>query len=222
MADDDLEVPEREKGDAAHAIAKAVLSALPIVGGAAAELFQSLIQPPLERRRDKWMEQVGEELAKLAEAGFSLEGLQENEEFVSVVATASQIALRTHQEEKIAALRNAIANVAKGQAPDETLQHIFLNLVDSFTELHIRILKLFQAPNPPSSLGMGGLGNVLEHNMPELRGNRELYDQIWTDLYSRGLVNTQQMHITMSGPGLAQKRTTPMGDAFLTFIEEHD
>lgn len=220
MSDEKLKVPKRSKGDLAHAVAKAGLSAIPIVGGPAAELFQSLIQPPLEKRRVEWMAQVGAKLGELEAAGFKLEDLQKNEEFVSAVMHASQIALRTHQEAKLDALHNAIINVAKGQAPDEAVQHVFLNLVDSFTELHLRILKVFQAPTSPPGMSMGGLSSVLEHNIPELRGNRELYDQLWKDLYSRGLVNTDGLHMTMSGSGLNQKRTTGIGEAFLKFIEE--
>lgn len=220
MADDKLKVPEQAKGDVAHTLAKAGLSAIPVVGGPAVELFQYLIQPPLEKRRGEWMAQVGEKLQELETEGLKLDELQKNEEFVSAVMHASQIALRTHQAAKLDALRNAIINVAKGQAPDEALQNVFLNLVDSFTELHLRILKVFQAPTPPPNMGMGGLSNVLEHNIPELRGNRELYDQLWKDLYSRGLVNTDGLHVTMTENGLGQKRTTAIGDAFLKFIEE--
>ena len=166
------------------------------------------------------MDQVGEKLQELEAKGLRLDELQKNEEFVSAVMHASQIALRTHQTAKLDALRNAIVNVAKGQAPDATLQNVFLNLVDSFTELHLRILKVFQAPSPPPGMSMGGLSSVLEHNIPGLRGHRELYDQLWKDLYSRGLVNTDGLHVTMSGSGLGQKRTTGIGDAFISFIEE--
>jgi hypothetical protein len=220
VADDKLTVPKQSKGDVAHTFAKAGLSAIPVVGGPAIELFQYLIQPPLEKRRGEWMAQVGEKLQDLEAKGLKLDELGNNEEFVSAVMHASQIALRTHQAAKLDALRNAIINVAKGQAPDEALQNVFLNLVDSFTELHLRILKVFQTPTPPPNMSMGGLSSVLEHNIPELRGNRELYNQLWKDLYSRGLVNADGLHVTMTENGLGQKRTTGIGDAFLKFIEE--
>ena len=220
MTDDKLQAPKRTKGDVAHAITKAGLSAIPVIGGPAAELFQNVIQPALEKRRAEWMVQVGEKLRELEENGLNIEELKENDEFVSAVMHASQIALRTHQNKKLEALRNAILNVAKGQAPEEALQNVFLNLIDSFTELHFRILKLFQNPVPPQNMSMGGLSNVLEHNIPELGGQRELYDQLWKDLYSRGLVNTEGLHVTMTGHGLGQKCTTGIGDAFLKFIEE--
>lgn len=220
MSDEKFKIPQRSKGDAAHALAKAGLSAIPVVGGPAVELFQYVVQPPLERRREAWMAEVGEKLRELEIQGMKLEDLQTNERFVSAVMYASQVALRTHQRAKLDALRNAIIHVAKGQAPDEAIQHLFFNFVDSLTELHLQILRVFQLPAPPPSMSMGGLANVLEFNIPELRSRRDIYDQFWRDLYSRGLVNTEGLHVTMSGSGLAQKRTSGLGDAFLQFIAE--
>lgn len=66
----------------------------------------------------------------------------------------------------------------------------------------------------------GGLGHVLENNIPSLRGHRTLYDQLWKDLYLRGLVNTEGLHVTMTGNGLAQSRTSPLGETLLNFIAE--
>lgn len=218
MAKKQLEVPQKSKADAGHALAKAGLSAIPIVGGPAVELFQHVVQPPLEARRSEWMAQVGERLHELETNGLDLRDLQNNPQFISAVMHASQLALRTHQAEKLDALRNAVMNVATGQAPEEALQHLFFDFVDSLTDLHLQILKIFQAPTPPPNMSAGGLSNVLEHNLPKLQGRRNIYDQFWRDLYSRGLVNTDGLHMTMTGGGLAQKRTTDLGDAFLSFI----
>jgi len=217
-----VQMPKQCKSDVAYAITKAGLSAIPIIGSPAAELFHLLIQPPLEKRRIEWMSSVGEKLIELETKGFKLEDLQSDQQFVSAVMHASQVALRTHQEGKLDALRNAIVNIAQGQAPEDTLQHIFLDLVDSFTELHLRILKIFQKPLSPPNILMGNLSLVLEHIIPELRGHDELYDQIWKDLYSRGLVNTDGLNGIMSVHGLTQKRTSSLGDSFIRFIEKRN
>lgn len=222
MSQDKHQMQKRTIGDAAHAFTKAGLSVIPIVGGPAVELFQYLLQPPLERRREAWMASVGEKLQELESQGFKLEDLQNNELFVTAVMHATQMALKTHQAAKLAALSNAIINIARGQAPEEAIQHLFLDYVDSLTELHLRILAVFNAPTAPPGMSMGGLSSVLEHNIPELNGRRELYDQLWRDLYSRGLVNTDGLHTTMSGSGLTQKRTTGLGDSFLGFISDSE
>jgi hypothetical protein len=172
VADDKLKVPKRTGGDAAHAVVKAGLSAVPVVGGTAVELFQYVVQPPLEKRREKWMTDVDEKLHELESNGLKLEDLQNNQEFVSAVMHASQVALRTHHDAKLEALRNAILNVATGQGPNETLQHLFLEFVDSFTELHLRILKLFQAPPAPPGMSMGGSGACWSTIFQICAGNR--------------------------------------------------
>ena len=220
MDNDKLDVPKRKGGDVAHTVAKAVVSAIPGVGGPAAELFQFVIQPPLERRREEWMNQVAGKLRELEANGLKLESLRDNEEFVSAVMHASQAALRTHKAEKLTALRNAIANIAKGQAPDEATQHLYLDFVDSLTELHLQLLKAAHAPAVPPGMGMGGLWHVLQYNVPALQGHPELGHQMWRDLYLRGLVNTEHLGTTMSGSGLAQKRTTGLGDGLLAFISD--
>ncbi|HEY9098313.1 MAG TPA: hypothetical protein VIN38_05520 [Thiobacillus sp.] len=215
-----IKAPKSSSGDTTHALVKAGLSAIPIVGGPAAEIFQLLVHPPLERRRHDWMTQIGEKLLELESHGLNLEDLQNNEQFISAVMQASAAALRTHKEMKLAALRNAVLHVATSQGPEETIQHLLLSFIDQFSEMHLQILAFARTPKPQSNISAGGLGHVLEDNIPTLRGERTLYDQLWKDLYLRGLVNTESLHVMMTGNGLAQGRTSPLGEALLNFIAE--
>lgn len=217
-----LVLPLATRGDSAYALAKAGLSTIPIFGGPAVELFQHFFQPPLEKRRTEWMNNVGEMLADLESRGLDLKNLRENEEFVTAVTHATQLALRTHQKAKLAALRAALKNIASGRSPDEIKQHFFFGFVESLTETHLRILKVFQHPEPPEGISMAGLTSVLEHNFPELKGMRDVYLQLWRDLSSRGLVNTDSLNVTMSLAGLREKRTTQLADEFLSFITADD
>lgn len=210
--------PKRSKGDVAHTAVKAVLSAVPYVGGTAAELFQFVVQPPLERRRDEWMRSVGDKLQELEQQGLNVEALGQSDEFITATLHALSLALRTHHQEKLDALRNAVLNVAVGQAPEDALQHMFFQWIESMSPLHLRLLKFFQAPPRDASISMGAMANVLERNLPELRGKRYVYDQVWKDLFASGLANTENLHVMMSGNGLSEKRTSELGDAFLTFI----
>jgi hypothetical protein len=219
--------PKRTGGDTAHTVVKAALSAVPVVGGPAAEAFAALVLPPLERRREEWMQSVGQgldELRKQAKVDFGK--LRDDEEFLDTVLQATQAALRTHQDEKVTALRNAVLNTARGQTPGDSLRQMFVRCVDEFTEWHLRILKLFRDPagwyvtsgrNPPN-LYSGGLSSILEDAYPELRGRRAFYDLVWQDLFQRGLVNTGGLHTMMTGTGLMAARTTDFGNQFLAFI----
>lgn len=215
-----IEVPKPTAGDKVHALTKAGLSMIPVVGGPAVELFQNLVQPPLERRRKEWMEQIGEKLLSLEQNGLNLNDLQGNEQFMTAVMQASNAALRTHKAEKLAALRNAVINVASGQGPEETIQHLLLSFIDEFSEMHLRLLAFADTPRPPAGISAGGLGHVLEDNIPALRGQRGLYDQLWKDLYLRGLINMESLHVMMTGNGLSQSRSTELGKALLKFISK--
>jgi len=79
MDDKELQIPAKSSGGVAHSVAKSGLAAIPVLGGAAVELFQNVVQPPLEKRRSEWMAQVGEKLQELEDKGLDLETLQENE-----------------------------------------------------------------------------------------------------------------------------------------------
>lgn len=218
-----LEPPSRSARDAAHSLVKGVTSAIPVVGGPAAELFAALVQPPLERRRDEWMQSVGLELEKLRQEGLDLDTLGNNEAFIDTVLHATHIALRNQQEEKRAALRSAIMNTAMGTTLDDMRRHMFLRYVDEFTAEHLGILALFDNPvkwferaqRAFPNLHMGGLSHVLAEAFPALQ--REICEQIWKDLYRRGLVNTDGLHTMMTG--LQESRTTELGKAFLDFIQ---
>ena len=223
-----LEVPKASLGDRAHAIVRAALGAIPVGGQAAIELFNALIMPPLVRRRDEWMHSVGESLARLAEDGrLKLEELQKNETFIDLLVEATLAAMRTADQEKRDALRNAIRNAAVGHAPEETLQHMFIRWADELTPWHLRLLKFFQDPKAWATrhnhvFPLGGilkrLSDVVENAYPELKGKGPFYDALWRDLYQRGLVNTDALHTVRSG--LLTSRLSEIGEQFLRFIDE--
>lgn len=220
-------VPSKKTGgDHLHLAAKAAVSMIPLLGGPAAEVFAALIQPPLEKRRDEWMHSVSEVLKELSERGIDIDELRKDENFIDTVFQTTQIALRNHQASKREALRNAIRNTGLDREPNELLRHIFLQYVDLFSPEHLLILQLFSNPpawfarnsRPFPNYSMGGLSSVLEDALPVFRGQRGIYDQVWRDLYSRGLVTTEGLHTTMSGHGLQASRTSELGNAFLAFI----
>ena len=229
-SDSDLTKPEPGASDAAHSAVKAGLSAIPFVGGPAAELFSAIITPPLSKRRDEWIESIVERLQKLEEKidGFDIKKLSGNEMFITTVMHASQAAIRNHQQEKLEALRNAVLNAALPNAPEEDLQLMFLDFVDRLTSWHIRILKFCDDPRgwgeahgiTYPNWQMGGVSTVLEHAFPELTGRRDFYDLIVKDLFATGLLNTESLHGTMTEQGMFASRTTAIGKQFLHFITD--
>jgi hypothetical protein len=226
----ETEAPKPTKADAAHTIVKAGLSAIPIVGGPAAEIFSSIIVPPLGRRRDAWVESIANGLKELEEkvADFKIEKLGDNEIFITTVMHATQAAIRNHQKEKLDSLRNAVINSALGIKIDQDTQQMFLEYVDSLTPSHLKVLNFLDDPrlygqknNVKFGSYMGGsVTTILEEAIPELRDKRVFYDQLLTDLFNRGLTNTDanSMNAMMTDSGMFARRTTDTGRVFLKFI----
>ena len=202
----------------AHAAIRALVSTIPIAGSAAAELFSLVISPPLTKRRDEWIASIAQGLTLLERQvrGFRIEDLSSNEAFITTVMQATQVALRTHQKEKLLALRNAVLNVALHRAPDEDLQLLYLSFADSFTQWHLRILKYFhEHPTQVKSVYESG---ELIAAYPELDGKQAFYEQIVRDLYARGLVVSNVTPGTATAFMPFAGRATQLGQAFLEFI----
>ena len=136
----------------------------------------------------------------------------------------------THEQEKLEALRNSVVNAAMPDAPDATIQAIFLNAVRDLTPWHIRILKWLQNPlawcehkgvQLPSKSSSISLGAFLEMSMPKLKERPGFYKIIVTEFFRREFMTTQNLDTSM-GPtpsGLYAERLTPLGDDFVRFIE---
>ena len=199
---------------AAHLVLKGATTAIPIAG----PVVSYLLDLPLQRRKDRWLAGLAERLSSVESR---LEDLRNDEQFITATLHATIMAMRTHQAVKLEALRNAVLNIAVGQAPDEVKQHLFLNWIDVFNETHLRILMVFQNPEYETSHRTpGSLTQVLEARLPDLAGQSDLYNLLWRDLHIRGLVNTENLQGLMTGGGLTARRTTDMGDEFLQFISE--
>jgi hypothetical protein len=138
--------PKKKDGeDIYHLILKASASAIPVIGGPVSEIFNAVIAPSLERRREEWFELVGKDLAKIKKRVERLEKEGRAEKFVTVFIKSTQIALRTHQKEKLEALRASIYNVANEIDIEEDLTLMFLVLIEDLTPSHIPILKYFNS-----------------------------------------------------------------------------
>jgi len=220
-------------GDAAHEISKAVLSVVPSAGGPLVALFENIFTAPLNKRKQEWFEELVGVVTEIQDKleDMTPEKLSQNEMFITAALQASQIAIRNHKKEKIEALRNALLNSVQPTAPSEDKQLIFLRLIDELTPWHLRLLGLLNNPlkwmekNGINNPGWGGAGvsTVIEHCLPELRGNRDFCDQLIRDLQSGGLVGQGNfVHVTMTGRGMLESRTSAMGKEFISFISKSD
>ncbi len=138
--------PGKTALDYAVAVAKVGSMAFPPFAGGVA-FIDYLTAPFRGKRMNNRSEEIRLGLNAVSQSveGLTPERLVENDAFISAFAHATQAVLKTHQAEKREALRNAVLNVAAGTAPSDDLQLIFLNLVDSFTPNHLRVLALLSS-----------------------------------------------------------------------------
>jgi len=218
-------------GDYAHAGVRAGLSTAPFLGGPLAEFFSMVIAPPLEKRRDAWMTELFTRLTMLEEQveGFKIENLAKNEEFISTLLYATQVAMRTHQREKLEALQNIVTNSAIGITANENFQVIFLNIIDRYTPLHLLILRFVENPGlfrteyrgiKTNDLSLSNeLRDAFRATFPELNLIDEHYAQIVRDLSADGLIISYKLP---DRELMGKPKITALGDQFLTIIRSSE
>lgn len=136
-----MKIPEDDNLDKLHTGVKAALNLIPFVGGTATELFNSIITPPIEKRKKQWMELVAINLNKLEEKQSGIvQQLSESEEFASLLITASINAVKTHLKDKHKKLMNALINSSKPNLSFD-IKEVYINFIDELTLPHLEVLK---------------------------------------------------------------------------------
>ena len=233
-----LEVPEppekSRKRQIAEKFGEVVIASVPYAGGGLAVIYTEVLGAKFRKRQQEWARQVTEALADLSSRieGLTPESLAKNEEFLDVLAQASEDAAKTGQEAKREALRNAVLNAALASDVDADQQALLLRHLRDFTPTHLRLLRLLSDPPawydqagiswPAGYTGSltGSLTGLVDLGIPELANRRDMADQLMGDLARAGLTNTSGLGGMMTVEGLKAKRTTPAGDAFLRFITD--
>ena len=192
--------------------------AAPLAAGGAAlavELFSATFGPPLEKRRDQWIEALHEKLKELETKidGFTIENLVENEVFITILINATQIAIRSHQKEKLDSVRNAVLNAALPNSLDEEFQLLFLSFLDGFSATHIRLLNFLDKPqdvigsiDPINPGNNDHITNCIERILPGFSEESVFYDQIIKDLREKGLLSKKENVQILLEKSMKEKR----------------
>lgn len=217
--------PKTSRWDYAHLVAKSAISMIPIAWWPLAELFNAIISPPLEKRRNKRIEWIEKWLIDLSERlNLTIENLTTNESFITSLVYATHIAIKNHQHEKLNALKNIVLNNVGVNSVDDDTKLIFLNYIDIFTTQHIVLLKFFYNPQTyitsPLNYSACSISTILEWCVPVFRWKRDFYDLIVNDLYSKWLINTNNIHTTMTYGWAISSRTTLFWNDFIKFISD--
>ena len=206
--------PEPTEADVSLGAGRAALAAIPFVGGSITEVLSLVLAPAVARRRDTWFKEIADGLDQLEEKveGFKIEDLQHNEAFVSGVIQATRVAVGTHQQEKLKALRNAVFNTALDKTLDEDKQTVFWNLVEALTGTHFIILRLFT-----------DRAAFVHERRLELIQRRQMTDPMVIELSSRGLLNDPRPYVARSRESdqsliISEWTLTPFGKDFMAFV----
>lgn len=224
------EKPQKTSSDLAHSIVKTGLSAIALIGGSPIEIFSQIITSSLEKRRDEWIESIAKGLLELEKKidGFSLLELSENDEFITSLIYASQIALRNHQEEKIRALQNAVLNEALLINIEQDKRFMFIRFIDELTSSHLILLFFLHDPKkwaldrnikfPKWDEIAVSIGSAIEYSIDDFKGKCDFYDQLGRDLFLRGLLTSDSFHHIDAFETLLTNRTTDLGIKFIKYI----
>ncbi len=212
--------------------------ALAVVGGGSdigsfSDSFFHFLQLPLSMRNTEWLRHLAEAVVELQEKmdGFSEEALMQNELFISTILNATSIALRTHRQEKLKALRHAVANSILLPEIDEDQQAMFLNYLDVLTPWHLKVMDVFDDPDAHFlkrgserwfDKKNGTLWSRSKNTQiflalafPELESEHQFRSQLLFDLGVRQLISVRQIPQTLPDIG---PYTTMTGRKFLEFI----
>lgn len=218
-----LEPPDTSRLELFLAGVKAAAAFVPFFGGSIAEAIGYFGQREIDKRQNAFAAAIvrGFEVLQVDVANLK-------ESTWTTILHAAEVARRTHQEEKLDALRNAVLNSALPGAPDDDVQLIFLNLVDGLTPTHLRILRFLDGPlawmkehgkTIPGNPFATGL-NLIDYAMPEVEIRRGFFSGIPDEMVSRGLLDKEwDENSSYYDPQVkGGSRTTPLGKAFLAFI----
>ncbi|UCE05883.1 MAG: hypothetical protein JSW07_20205 [bacterium] len=223
MESDITQKPEKDSKDIAQSLAKATISSIPCIGGATGELFSLVVTPSLEKRRDEWIENIAKKLIELERkiGDFEIGKLKNNDLFVSILTQATFSAIKCHQKEKREALRNAVLNSALSGAPEEDLQIMFINVVDSLTSLHVKVMTNIYKLTTKSQLSNGTTPPLKPDIIfGELKNRKSLCKQILSQLDSMGLIEFKSIWTDddVKSIRFSTDVMTDLGKEFLKFI----
>lgn len=231
MAEDNLGELLKPTGyERAHKLFFLLAKAVPLPLNLA-EIAQTLVGDPSQKRLEAFFKLVAEQLQELAEKVDVLDF--DNPAFQSTCIHATEIALRTHLEEKHQLLCNAILNSAvPSNLPEEAERLIYMDLVEKLSPLHLKILKLFaeskmanidiQIEDPTWVMVISStspLHEILDQELPETIGHDDLRLRCINDLYSNSLIA-----IKFPKRGLATRienspKPTGIASGLLKFLE---
>jgi len=219
-------LPTKEARDRLRAVVDAAIATIPYGGGALQILFDEVLQPNFDKRREEWLKKLAEVLEELRARmeGFDPASLESNEQFVSAVSQATRIAMGTHRQEKLEMLKDSLVNLVIRGASSDLLLARFLRFIDELEPEHFLVLKYLSSPEkwyadqgiPKGSIYMGAPKAIMDGARLPVSGAQ--LDLVLGDLDSNGLARTGSLGTMMTEQGVWQPMSTDLGNQLLGFV----
>ena len=204
-------------------ILKAGLTTAPFCGGIAS-LMSDYIPSSKFQRLEQFAKKIAEDLNKLQDQVD--EAKIQTDEFAFLFENCFRGVAENYQKEKLEAFRGILINSAIGVNLSEDEKEYFLNLVNTLSVLHVRILKFMAKPieylkenQIPVESIRGGFSQFFPVAIPGV--DVGVIESAFGDLYSYGFVSTDKkiFHTMTSGQGLdlLGNRVTQLGTSFINF-----
>lgn len=120
---------------------------MPFVGQALAELIDLVVRPSLDRRLQAWGEHVDELLEELSTKSITPDQLANEEEWISALAKATQVATSTHLDSKLVMLRRILKSSAIDLDADHAIVKRMMKFVEDLEPVHFKLLAVADDPN---------------------------------------------------------------------------
>lgn len=204
-------------------IFKAIISNFP-VGSGIASLMSDYIPSQRLLRLEGFAKNVASDLERFKES--INEEIITTEEFAYIFEECFRGVSQNYQKEKLGAFRAILVNSARTNSIPNDEKEYFINLVSTFTPLHMRVLKFMAMPevyleenNIPVSNIQGGFTTFFPVALPGV--DVEIIKMAFSDLYQNGFINTDKsiFNTMTSGQGLQLlgNRVSVLGNKFIQF-----
>lgn len=223
-----MKISKGDVKDAVLATVKGAVSATPLVGGLLSEYIGLAQEKVADKRMSEWKQMVEDNLNKLSS---QFDTLTESEFFYSCVQISTVSAMRAYQREKRQLFANALYNSVVLDLDQDKKLH-FLSLLDRYTLTGIQLLKYYSENHyhEEDYIKHSGLmttttfpgtenpiKSILEGN-PYFNNDSEYAISLSEQLAGNSLISQIDFRMPESPKQTKRKRTTSLGDDFLTFI----
>jgi len=192
----------------------AAISAIPIVGGPLASLAEDFIPKQKEERLIAFIERLALDVASIKDQIKA--DVVNTDGFAFVFEKTLKGVLDNWQQDKIDCYRAIFINALtdKDDLTDEE-QELFLQLLDSLTVRHIKVMAFIHQHNAGQTPPTGQFLEVLKAQYPEYDKDNVYY--IMQDLRNKGLVN-ERGEISDDAMSGSSNQLSVMGKKFVNFI----